>query len=396
VGGARGGVGVVHAEPGLPACDPKSIAGRTPETPTRIVVGRGPTGPEMTVSYRGGRYVVSRCDDDGRLVEAQDVQLFEGPDPGEKHHLPSTATEPVGEPGKIYKTTNADFAVDPRKRLLVPGKGMSKAEFRSLIKRSRVLPPTQEGTVVEPTPAAILKPLPLTTTRKRSRLKARASYFDQGCNNYSFAHRGEHWPQEGFPYWVNLGSVPDWGWLGASGGPPVDNAIERGINEWNFYSEAECNPNGSTSVHRVRRVFNIWRAGWTTQVWSWQDWVNTLDFGPIGWCGPSYGPAACTIRWTDWSVSQILEADIRFANNWPWKPSTWADNCCGDKLLVRMVATHEFGHALGLDHAGNWTWQTMQPELGWGLNELTNLGAGDECGFFNLYYGNTRCATSYF
>ncbi len=97
---------------------------------------------------------------------------------------------------------------------------------------------------------------------------------------------------------------------------------------------------------------------------------------------------AMTTVWGVWSGPpagrKIVEWDMVFGNNWGWSFSlepvgtTWMD--------FLNVATHEIGHAMGLDHPSDTcTEETMYAYADWRETKKRTLNAGDIAGIQKLY-----------
>jgi hypothetical protein len=83
--------------------------------------------------------------------------------------------------------------------------------------------------------------------------------------------------------------------------------------------------------------------------------------------------------------NRLVEADIRFKYNENWITTTTIPEGCSGRLHLESVATHEFGHAVGLLHPdGNHPALTMQPGGTCDASKAT-LGLGDVRGLRQLY-----------
>jgi predicted Zn-dependent protease len=87
-----------------------------------------------------------------------------------------------------------------------------------------------------------------------------------------------------------------------------------------------------------------------------------------------------------WSLSGgIIEADIMFNKNIKWylsKPSS-----CSSKWSLHAAASHEIGHAFGLNHVSESTHGslTMSPRINACQSSEVTLGLGDLKGLESLY-----------
>jgi hypothetical protein len=87
-----------------------------------------------------------------------------------------------------------------------------------------------------------------------------------------------------------------------------------------------------------------------------------------------------------WNASNALvEADIKFNSGTKWILTTTIPSGCTNALHFESVATHEFGHAFGLNHPGtSHPNLTMQPGNACDNSKRT-LGLGDMLGLEKLY-----------
>jgi Matrixin len=114
------------------------------------------------------------------------------------------------------------------------------------------------------------------------------------------------------------------------------------------------------------------------------DHQNTVGFASLDdtFCA---GALACVIA--DFTGHRINEADLAFNGElptgdvWTTSPTTWSDETGGEFALLD-VATHEFGHFAGLNHALKSPELTMYPIIHDGDQ---TLGLGDMKGILTLY-----------
>jgi len=141
-------------------------------------------------------------------------------------------------------------------------------------------------------------------------------------------------------------------------------AIRRGAQAWGRRGQARANLKmvykGTTTIDSVR-----------------QDGTNVVTVHDIA---GAPGAIATTFNWG--TYDHITEADIIFYD----QPYTFALNPAGNPALVdiRSVATHEFGHFLGLDHSAV-PGATMWPSYAGGSTFCRTLHLDDMMGVEYLY-----------
>lgn len=165
---------------------------------------------------------------------------------------------------------------------------------------------------------------------------------------------GSSWALASVPYYVNPTNLD----LPTSAIPP---AIGAGANAWPLQSGAS-----------VSFVF----AGLSTQTTNTNDGINLVMFR-----NASNGSALAT-TYTWFSGSRIIDADMVF-----WDAGfqffTGSSGCSGG-FYIEDVATHEFGHALGLGHS-TVTGATMYPSISTCSQQSRTLDADDIAGVLSLY-----------
>ena len=106
------------------------------------------------------------------------------------------------------------------------------------------------------------------------------------------------------------------------------------------------------------------------------DGVNAIAFGNAG----GGGTVAVTYVWGS-RRTPIVEFDQIYGSSWDWTIGISAD-----AFDFPNVATHEIGHAVGLDHPGNsCTEETMYAYVDFGETKKRNLNPGDILGVQALY-----------
>jgi hypothetical protein len=159
-------------------------------------------------------------------------------------------------------------------------------------------------------------------------------------------------------------------YLNAAGGPACclsaseqQSAIVSGVRSWGIASFG-----GSTTKSGAR-----------------QDGTNVISWSKLG--GTTLGVTSYIA--TDTSQSQtcggnliyrFVEVDVRFNNAFKWQTSS---GCSGGYDLAG-VATHEFGHAVGLGHSSV-AGATMYPSVAACDFSVSSLASDDKNGYTAIY-----------
>lgn len=139
-----------------------------------------------------------------------------------------------------------------------------------------------------------------------------------------------------------------------------------------------------------------WRAGtdyganqWTnvtTSSWAWSlsgSSVNLIKLGAIDGAG---GTAAVTTLWINGS-GKITKIEIKYDQSENWYVGSGLPG--SNQLDLRSTATHEFGHALGLNHTQSANCSspkaTMCPTQSLGSTEFRSLETDDKNGVTAAY-----------
>jgi hypothetical protein len=156
------------------------------------------------------------------------------------------------------------------------------------------------------------------------------------------------------PYYVNPANMD----LPASA---IEPAIRTGADAWRLQSGAS---------------FAFAFAGFSTQTTNTYDGLNVVMFRNV-----SNGSAlATTYSW--FSGSRIVDADIVF-----WDAGfqfVTGTSGCSNAFFIEDIATHEFGHALGLGHSTVST-ATMYPSISTCSQESRTLDPDDIAAVLSLY-----------
>jgi hypothetical protein len=173
-------------------------------------------------------------------------------------------------------------------------------------------------------------------------------------NARAYALLGYRWAQPVVPYYINSANmdVPT---------SAIEPAIRAGADAWRLQSGAS---------------FAFAFAGYSTQSTITNDGINLVMFRNES----TESAIATTYTW--FSGTRMLEADIVF---WDagFQLFTGSSGCLGG-FYIEDVATHEFGHALGLGHSTLVT-ATMYPSISTCSQQARSLDADDIAGALALY-----------
>jgi hypothetical protein len=181
------------------------------------------------------------------------------------------------------------------------------------------------------------------------------------CADGGYLKSGEIWP----------GHRYGWRWKASTFGSDGDilRAMELGAQAWDLTKDS-CDFGDITTITPVYE-------GPTDLLAGAQDNVNTVDKGSVASLGCE-GALACTQVW--YTPTGAVEADIRFSDRVRWSAS--GDSGAYD---YRSVATHEFGHFIGLSDLHDSPNLTMYYATDMGSTDPRTLGRGDVLGLRALY-----------
>lgn len=173
----------------------------------------------------------------------------------------------------------------------------------------------------------------------------------------AWAWAGWNMPEEGMTYKVNLATAPKK--LRAEARVALGNAFAT----WHAADKAQIFTDGGATRTRAAKF----------------DGQNI-----IAWKGLDSSAIAITYVWYWTDTKELAEVDTMFNKNLPWAVTAYSTDCGGDPNAfdVQNIATHEFGHWVGLDDL----YDLLDSELtmyGYGaLGELKKdtLGLGDVSG----------------
>jgi matrixin len=173
---------------------------------------------------------------------------------------------------------------------------------------------------------------------------------------------GYTWVPSVMPYYLNSANLDV---------PPaaIEPAIRAGADAWQSQSGAS---------------FAFSFAGYSNQATIARDNINLVFFR-----NESSGSALAT-TYTWFSGSRMLEADMVF---WDAGFQFFTGSTgCSAGFYIEDVATHEFGHALGLGHSAVGT-ATMYPSISTCSQQARSLDADDIAGVLSLYPPTTAAPT---
>ena len=111
------------------------------------------------------------------------------------------------------------------------------------------------------------------------------------------------------------------------------------------------------------------------------DYTNTIAFGPYS--GNS-NVIAVTSVWYTRTTKEIVEFDMLFNTAFEWSTSIKPDP---DKMDLQNIATHEFGHAVGLSdiYSASYSYVTMYGYASEGQIDKRDLAQPDIAGLQKIY-----------
>jgi hypothetical protein len=183
-------------------------------------------------------------------------------------------------------------------------------------------------------------------------LVAFGTVLSSGAHAYSLL--GYTWAQSPVPYYINPANMD----LPTAA---IEPAIRAGADAWRLQSGAS---------------FSFAFAGYSTQATNTNDGINLIMFR-----NASSGSAIAT-TYTWFSGTRLIDADMVF-----WDAGFQfftGTSGCSNGFYIEDVATHEFGHALGLGHSAVTT-ATMYPSISTCSKESRTLDPDDITAVLALY-----------
>lgn len=179
-----------------------------------------------------------------------------------------------------------------------------------------------------------------------------ATIFSTGARAYALL--GYTWTGSAMAYYINPANMD-------VATAAIEPAIRAGADAWRLQSGAS---------------FTFAFAGFSAQTTNTNDGINLVLFRNAS----SESALATTYSW--FSGSRLIDADIVF---WDagFRFFTGSSGCSGG-FYIEDVATHEFGHALGLGHSAIGS-ATMYPSISTCSQQSRALDADDIAGVRALY-----------
>lgn len=306
-------------------------------------------GNEVTEPLANGVYRVTRCDRAGALTSSMTVEPVPDPDgrrvlaPGAIVRGHRLLTLDYGDPrdprwARVWRRVRARVAAS----VIAATRGSARPD--SAFDRRNVT-----GSSVRAAEAAVFAG------------PAAKGATGSSCDAGGYLKSGEIWP----------GHRYGWRWRASTFGSNGDilRAMELGAQAWDV-TKNSCDFGDITTITPVYE-------GATDLAAGAQDNANTVDKGSVASFGCE-GALACTQVW--YSATGAVEADIRFSDQVRW--STGGASGAYD---YRAVATHEFGHFIGLSDLHDSPNLTMYYATHAGSTDPRTLGRGDVLGLRALY-----------
>jgi hypothetical protein len=306
-------------------------------------------GNEVTERLGHGVYRVTRCDRAGALTSSMTVEPVPDPD-GRRVLAPAAIVR-----GRRLLTLDYGDPRDPN----------WAREWRRV--RARVAASVIAATRGSARPDSGFDGRNVTGSSIRAAAAAASavpvaqSAAKSSCDDGGYLKSGETWPNHRY----------GWRWNATTFGSDSDilRAVELGAQAWDLTKDS-CDFGDITTITPVYD-------GPTTLLAGAQDNVNTVDKGSVASFGCE-GALACTGLWYD--ATGAVEADIRFSDKVRWSASG-----APGAYDYRAVATHEFGHFIGLSDLHDSPNLTMYYATQTGSTGPRTLGRGDVRGLRQLY-----------
>jgi len=171
-----------------------------------------------------------------------------------------------------------------------------------------------------------------------------------------YALSGHKWSVFQVPYYINTSNADG---VSASA---VTSAIQNAAAAWSMQSHANV---------------LLYYMGQTSGTSAVSNGKNEVFFRQA-----TSGSIAQTFRWWNATTNQLIDADVVFYDS-SWK-FFGGNSGCSNGFYIQEIATHELGHALGLDHSSVST-ATMYPGSPYCNLSKESLDADDIAGIEKLY-----------
>jgi len=190
---------------------------------------------------------------------------------------------------------------------------------------------------------------------------------------------------------------PGSGTANCSNDPGTDNG-QFALTGWAVAGNTTAHLNASTVPSGLSNVAAVLDASFD----AWGNVTGVPDFNVVSgatvtkatanhsydlmWGRTGGSSIAVTYTW-QWSNGEI-ESDTVFNNRLPWFIAGAEGDGCVEtqaKYDVANIATHEFGHTYGLDHANSDRWETMYPYGYTGETAKRSPANGDKAGMAAIY-----------
>lgn len=186
---------------------------------------------------------------------------------------------------------------------------------------------------------------------------AGANCSNDGATNGQYALTGWKVASGGQTAHLNLNTIPS-----SLNRTSVASAMQAGFSAWSGAPRITVATNGSVTKYTANHSYD-------------------LLFGRTG--GSSIA-VTYTWQWSDGSI----ESDTVFNSRLPWAIISATPDGCNESVAaydVQNIATHEFGHTYGLDHANSDRFETMYPYGYTGETLKRSPANGDQAGINAVY-----------
>lgn len=209
----------------------------------------------------------------------------------------------------------------------------------------------------------------LASSASQSATPSAPSALASGCSSSSYSLFA-FFQVSSFHYSINVTGLP-------TGGSARIQAAATAVSA----ASDNCGLAGSTGIPAVYDGTTTYTTNVTfSGGCAAQDSISVQKFGNLS---TSVAPIAITCTASN-GLNWVLHTDSLYSNNVSWYASSSTTGCTGSKYDLQGVATHEIGHAYGLNHAGDGT-QVMYPSSPYCDTGDRLLGSGDHAGLMAKY-----------